>query len=271
MAVTVGILYPGSSAEDDFPRLARHLGPDVRLPVHHTVMVEDAHRADALLDWGRADRLAEGAAALAPHSPDAVVWACTSGSFVYGWAGAHEQASGLSDAAGVPASSTSLAFARAAQALGVRRVGIVATYPDDVTELFVRFLTDAGLDVVRTASHDIYTAAEVGTLGRGQVLAMAAAGDHADAEALLMPDTALHTADHLDALELHVGKPVLTANQVSAWEGLRLAGQRHSHDLRDDGHGHRLYDRLYDRPYDRPYVRLGALFRASTSAREATP
>ena len=72
---TVGILYPGFSAEDDFPRLAELLGPGVSLPLHHTVMVEDAHRADALLDWGRDDRLAEGAAALAPYmSADTVGW-----------------------------------------------------------------------------------------------------------------------------------------------------------------------------------------------------
>lgn len=222
---TVGILYPGFSAEDDFPRLARMLGPDVALPVHHTVMVEDAHRADALLDWGRDDRLAEGAAALAPHSPDAVVWACTSGSFVYGWQGAHDQAEALAKAAGVAASSTSLAFARAAATLRLRRVAVVATYPPDVTELFAAFLADAGLEVVGDSSHDIYTAAEVGTLNRDQVLAMAAAGDDPSAEALLMPDTALHTAEYLEALEERTGKPVLTANQVSAWEGLRLVGR----------------------------------------------
>jgi maleate cis-trans isomerase len=222
---TVGVLYPGFSAEDDFPRLAELLGPGVSLPVHHTVMVEDAHRADALLDWGRDDRLAEGAAALAPYSPDAVVWACTSGSFVYGWEGAHAQAAALERAAGVPASSTSLAFVRAATSLGVQRVAIVATYPDDVTALFAQFLGDAGLEVVRRTSHDIYTAAEVGTLGRKPLLDMASAGDSADAEALLMPDTALHTADHLGALEERAGKPVLTANQVSAWEGLRLLGR----------------------------------------------
>src|SRR5262245_58765905 len=163
---TVGILYPGFSAEGDFPRLADLLGPGVSLPVHHTVMAEDAHRVDALLDWGRDDRLADGAAALAPYSPDAVVWACTSGSFVYGWEGAHAQAAALERAAGVPASSTSLAFVRAARSLGVRRVAIVATYPDDVTALFTRFLGDAGFEVVRATSHDIYTAAEVGTLGR---------------------------------------------------------------------------------------------------------
>jgi len=222
---TVGILYPGFSAEDDFPRLAELLGPGVSLPVHHTVMVEDAHRADALLDWGRDDRLADGAAALAPYAPGAVVWACTSGSFVYGWEGAHAQAAALERAAGVPASSTSLAFVRAASTLGVHRVAIVATYPDDVTALFARFLGDAGFEVVRTTSHDIYTAAEVGTLDRTPLLDMASAGDTPDAEALLMPDTALHTADHLDALEERAGKPVLTANQVSVWEGLRLLGR----------------------------------------------
>jgi maleate cis-trans isomerase len=221
---TVGILYPGHSAEDDFPRLAALLGPDVSLPVHHTVMAEDAHRADALLDWGRDDRLADGAAALASYSPDAMMWACTSGSFVYGWEGAHAQAAALEQAAGVPASSTSLAFVRAARTLDVRRVAVVATYPDDVTALFARFLDDAGLEVVRATSHDIYTAAEVGTLGREPLLDMVSAAD-ADADALLMPDTALHTADHLEALEERAGKPVLTANQVSAWEGLRLLGR----------------------------------------------
>ncbi|MGH3366427.1 MAG: maleate cis-trans isomerase family protein [Nocardioidaceae bacterium] len=224
---TIGVLYPGFSAQDDFHRLARLLGPGVSLPVQHTEMVEDAHRADALLDWGRDDRLAVGAAALASWSPDAVVWTCTSGSFVYGWDGAHRQADALARAAGVPASSTSLAFVRAARAIGVRRVAVVATYPDAVTRLFVDFLGHAGMQVLGTASNGIYTAAEVGTLSSAAVLEMAAAGDHPDAEALLLPDTALHTAEHLDALEAHVGKPVLTANQVSVWEGLRLVERHH--------------------------------------------
>ena len=41
---------------------------------------------------------------------------------------------------------------------------------------------------------------------------------------MLLPDTALHTIGLLDALDARVGKPVLTANQVSVWQGLRLAG-----------------------------------------------
>ena len=41
-----------------------------------------------------------------------------------------------------------------------------------------------------------------------------------------MPDTALHTAAWLTDFEDAVGKPVLTANQVTFWEALRLAGQQ---------------------------------------------
>ncbi len=219
---TVGILYPGYSAEDDYPTAQQLLGADVRLALVHTEMREDAHRVDALLDIGSDDVLAEGVARLGEL--DSVVWACTSGSFVFGRHGAEQQVAALAEVAGVPASSTSFAFTDAAAALGARRVAVAATYPGDVAELFVSFLAHAGIDVVRLSSRGIVTAAEVGTLGRDDVLDFAEANDHPNADVLLMPDTALHTVGWLDALERRVGKPVLTANQVSIWQGLRLAG-----------------------------------------------
>ncbi|HJV98380.1 MAG TPA: maleate cis-trans isomerase, partial [Arthrobacter sp.] len=46
-----------------------------------------------------------------------------------------------------------------------------------------------------------------------------------DAEAVLIPDTALHTVRWLNELESVLGKTVLTANQVTAWYGLRIAGR----------------------------------------------
>jgi maleate cis-trans isomerase len=226
MGRPIGILYPGHSAEDDYRRLSSQLGDGTTFAVAHTTMVEDAHRLDALLDWGRADRLAAGARALAPHTPAAVVWACTSGSFAFGWDGAQEQARGLAEAAGVPASSTSLAFVRAARTLGLDRVAVVATYPDDVARLFVEFLHRGGIGVTTLRSHGIVTAAEVGTLTGQQLRDIAVEGDDPAAQALLFPDTALHTVAHVEALERALGKPILTANQVSAWEGLRLAGRR---------------------------------------------
>ena len=219
---TVGILYPGYSAEDDYPLAESMLGGP-RLPLVHTLMREDAHRVDALLDIGAEDVLAEGVKALGGPL-DSVVWACTSGSFVFGWDGAAAQVSALGAVAGVPASSTSFAFVDACARLGVTRVAVGATYPDDVAERFVAFLGVAGIEVLSLSAKGIITAAEVGTLPRETVLEFAAAADHPDAQAVLLPDTALHTIGLLDALDARVGKPVLTANQVSVWQGLRLAG-----------------------------------------------
>jgi maleate cis-trans isomerase len=222
--VTVGLLYPGHSAEDDYPSLEARLDGSVRLPVVITSVGEDAHRVDALLDLGRAERLAEGAAELKPVRPDSVMWACTSGSFVFGREGANIQAAGVALALGVPASSTSIAFVDACRALGVKRVAVAASYPEDVARHFVRFLTAGGVDVVSMGSNGIVTAAEVGTLEPEQVVAMVKAADHPDAEAVLVPDTAMHTLGIIGELETAVGKPVLTANQVTVWKGLELAG-----------------------------------------------
>ncbi|WP_197016527.1 maleate cis-trans isomerase [Actinomadura viridis] len=219
---SVGFLYPGYSAEDDYPVIERILG-DVRLPVVHTLMREDAHRVDALLDVGGADVLSEGARKLRELEVRAAVWACTSGSFVFGWDGAATQVAGVCEAAGAPSSSTSFAFVHAARHLGLRRVAVAATYPSDVAGHFTGFLGKAGIDVVALSCRGIITAAEVGTLGREEVLEFVAANDHPEAEAVLVPDTALHTVAWLDDLEDRLGKPVLTANQVSVWEGLRLA------------------------------------------------
>ena len=222
----LGFLYPGHSAEDDYPRIEQLLASDIRLDLVHTDIGEDAHRVDALLRMGSAERLAEGVEALRLTGAEAVVWACTSGSFVYGWEGAHEQVRTLAVTAGMPASSTSFAFAHAVQELGVRRVAIGATYPDDVAGLFADFLRAAGTEVVSVRGSGIITAVEVGTWGEKELLTLAREADHPDADAVLLPDTAHHTATHHPAQEHHHSKPVLTANQVTVWEALRLTDRR---------------------------------------------
>ncbi len=220
----LGFLYPDYSAEDDYPRIAALLSPPVEAVVIHTSVGEDAHRVDALLDTGAVWRLREGAEQLRATGVASAMWACTSGSFVFGLDGAREQARCVQAVVGVPASSTSLAFADACSALGIQRVAIAATYPDDIAALFQRLLADSGVETVQREALGIITGVEVGTVSRERVLEHALRSDHPAAEAILMPDTALHTVAWLEDLEAAVGKTVLTANQVTMWQALRLAG-----------------------------------------------
>lgn len=222
----LGFLYPGHSAEDDYPRIEQLLGSDIRLDLVHTDVGEDAHRVDVLRQMGEPERLTKGVEQLRLAGAEAVVWACTSGGFVHGWEGAQEQVRTLATTAGMAASSTSFAFVHAAREIGAGRVAVGATYPDDVAGLFGDFLRAGGLEVTGVHGAGTGTAAEVGDWGEAEVFALARAADAPDAEAVLLPDTALHTVAYLPALEKELGKPVLTANQVTVWEALRLADRR---------------------------------------------
>lgn len=220
-ASAVGIIYPGHAAEDDYPLAARALG--VRLPVVH-IYGTDLHAVPELLDLGSLQRLALGAELLADEDVAAVMWACTSGSFVHDHAGAQQQVAELAAHTGVPTSSTSLAYLTALQHLGLTRVAVAASYPADVATLFRDFLATGGVETCGMSSAGIPTAAEVGALDPHEVGELVARNDHPDAQAVLVPDTAMRTLALLPGLEQRIGKPVLTANQVTIWEGLRLAG-----------------------------------------------
>ena len=219
----IGILYPFHSAEDDYPRMAPMVRPEVRMEVVHTTIAEDAHREDACLATGDVKRLLEGARELAPKKVDAAMWACTSGSFVYGLEGARDQVRPVADFLGVPVSSTSLAFVSALHFLGIRRVAVAASYPRDVTLLLKQFLSDAGVRTVHLDCLDIVTGVEVALLNQEEVTRFVCGNDHAEAEAIVVPDTAMHSAGWVADLEAAVGgKPVLTANQVTLWQALQL-------------------------------------------------
>ncbi|MEE1796804.1 decarboxylase [Streptomyces sp. BE308] len=223
---TVGLLYPGHSAEGDFQRIEIMLDSDIRLPLFHTDTGEDARRVDRLRDMGAPGRLDAGVEELRLAGAEALVWACAEGSFVYGWEGAHEQTAALARAAGLPASSTSFGFVHAVGELGAGRVAVAATYPEDIAGLFTGFLKAGGVDVVAGPGGGIPAADGPGGEDAELVKRLAVAGDHPDAEAVLFPDTALHTAAYIPELEELLGKPVLTASQVAVWEGLRLADRR---------------------------------------------
>ncbi|MEV5881863.1 aspartate/glutamate racemase family protein [Streptomyces sp. NPDC052020] len=222
----LGLLCPGHSAEDDYPRIEQLLGSDIRVDLARTDAGEETRRTDALGRMGAPERLAAGVQELRHTGAEAVVWACADGSFAYGWEGAHEQVRSLARTAGMPASSTSFAFVHAIRELGVGRVAVGATYPEEVTALFADFLRADGIEVVGVHSAGGVPAAGGGARGEAEVLSLARRADRPDAEAVLLPDTALSTAAHVTTLEEELGKPVLTASQVTVWEALRLADRR---------------------------------------------
>ncbi len=151
---------------------------------------------------------------------------CSSCSFTRGLKGAREQTRVLGGRLGVPASSTSLAFLTALTHLGIDRVALASVYHRDPTASFVDFLTEAGVTTVHSVSADAPSDRALTAWSGDRIAELTAAADHAEAEAVLVPETALHTTPLLDDLELSLGKPVLTATAVTLWDALRALATR---------------------------------------------
>ena len=93
----LGFVYPGGGAEHDYYRFAERHGFQVFL-AGSRIPAGDDHAVEALLQTARTEHILESARRLLTLRVDAILWACTSGSFILGRAGAEAQAQALREA-----------------------------------------------------------------------------------------------------------------------------------------------------------------------------
>lgn len=220
--VRIGLVVPATEGQFELEYLEKYVGDwlKVKIARHPT---SDKHALDELRKEGSEEILLAAATKLARFRPQAVAYACTSISFASGFAAARKQVKTIKQTVGVPATSTSLAFARAVMALGNPPVAVAASYPVEVAEQFVRFLEETGVRTVSLSFGNALTGADANKFTPKEVNALITQADCTEAGVVLVPDTAINTLDYLTELEEAFGKPLLTANQVTLWDVLRLA------------------------------------------------
>ncbi|MFO0996257.1 MAG: maleate cis-trans isomerase [Alphaproteobacteria bacterium] len=224
----LGLLCPIGGGEYEYHAFAEAVDYRVRpyMVVAPHAGGDDDHDPEALKKTGDIATLERTAQALVPLKPDVGVWACTSGSFILGRDYAERQLDGIAKVLGVPATSTSVAFARAAAHLAVKRVAVLASYPEPAARAFVAFLKEFGLDVVRLEWLDARGGRDAFLMPLDTFAKAARKTNGPDIDAILMPDTAVAAFALIEPLEEKLKKPFLTANQVTVWDALRLAGWR---------------------------------------------
>jgi maleate isomerase len=168
--------------------------------------------------------IARGVTELHAVAPSVTAYACTSGSFVGGVAGEAALVTAMTAAGAPVAVTTSGALLAALRHLDISRIATVTPYTDDLTAGLTNYLGEAGVEVVATSGLGLTS--QIWTVPYEVTAELIRSTDTSDAAAVFVSCTNLPTYDVIASLEAELGKPVLTANQVTIWSSLTLIGRK---------------------------------------------
>ncbi|WP_194928752.1 Asp/Glu/hydantoin racemase [Pseudactinotalea sp. HY158] len=154
--------------------------------------------------------------------PEVVAYLCSSGSFIHGLAYEAQLRESIL-AAGAPAAvTTSGALVEAVRRLGLTRISVITPYDAELTDRLVTFLGEAGVEVLR--SNYLGLGGGIWKVNYRTVAELIMAADCPGSQAIFVSCTNLPTYDIISPLERRLGKPVLTANQLTVWACLGRLG-----------------------------------------------
>ncbi|MBF6211928.1 Asp/Glu/hydantoin racemase [Nocardia puris] len=147
--------------------------------------------------------------------PEVVAYLCTSGSFINGLAYERSLRDTICRAGARDAVTTSGALVEAIGHLGIGKISVITPYDEILTNKLHDFLHEAGCEVVR--SDHLGLGGGIWKVNYRTIAERIVGADHPDAEAIFVSCTNLPTYDVIEPLERALGKPVLTANQLTMW------------------------------------------------------
>jgi maleate isomerase len=128
----------------------------------------------------------------------------------------------MTEAGAFAAVTTSGALLTALRHLDITRIATVTPYTADLTAGLSSYLAEAGVDVAATAGLGLTS--RIWTVPYDVTAQLVRDIDCPEAEAVFISCTNLPTYDVIASLEAELGKPVLTANQVTMWSASTMAG-----------------------------------------------
>ncbi|GAB85534.1 Asp/Glu/hydantoin racemase [Gordonia rubripertincta] len=218
--IGIGMVCPFDMALDR--ELWRWMPDSVSLYFTRTGYIGAPVDVELCRDLNNHAEIAAAVKAVSSVGPRAFGYACASGSFVYGMAGAMEISHCMLAAGADRAVTTSEALIRALDTMDIGTLAVATPYTAELTGLLCDFLAESGRSVV--AQTGLGRDREIWKIPYHVTADLIRAANHPDADAVFVSCTNLWTYDILADLEAELGKPVLSANQVTAWATLCDAG-----------------------------------------------
>lgn len=218
----IGLVYINSSTvmEPEFYAMA----PE-GVTVHTTRVHLDGATVEGLSNLMDGGEVEDGAKRLAEAPLHSIVFGGTSATFLQGAGWDVEICKRMAAVSnGIPVTTTSTAVLKGLNAFGNRRVAFISPYVEEVCERARRFLTENGFEVTACVGMGIAGDHAIGDVKLEDVYEYTRRNVPKGTETVFMSCTNWRTVGAVAPLEEDLGLPVVTSNQASFWDALRLAG-----------------------------------------------
>ncbi|MBZ9977298.1 ectoine utilization protein EutA [Mesorhizobium sp. BR-1-1-10] len=217
------ILATDHTTEPDFRRMvaSERIGVYVaRIPYANPTTPENLRKMQPALT--------AGAALILPDEPlDAICYSCTSASVVIG--DAEIETAIQAAKSGIPVVTPPMAGVRGLNAFGVRRISILTPYTVETSRPMATYFAERGFEVLSFSCLGFEDDREMARIAPAALIDLARQATHPQADALFVSCTALRGALAVTGMEEAIGRPVVTSNQATAWNCLRLCGDETAH------------------------------------------
>jgi maleate cis-trans isomerase len=220
--IRLGVLVPSVNTVVE-PEMYRMAPPGVTVHFSRLPVPSGACTADNLERLE--DHLDESLHSLVQAEIKAVVFACTSGSFIRGPAWDRHLIARM-EKIFIPATTASESVISALKALRVKNLALVTPYPEAINTALEAYLVSQGIEVVTLKSFGLSCSREIKQVPPQAVYEMAKSAHISRSEGILISCTDLRSISVIDRLEVETGKPVITSNQASLWRLMDLCGIR---------------------------------------------
>ncbi|MCS7125028.1 MAG: hypothetical protein NZ932_06435 [Candidatus Bathyarchaeota archaeon] len=175
-----------------------------------------------------AERLADAARILAEYPRMGVIsFTCTAGSLIRGPGSDKEEIKLMEQASnGIPSTTTTTSSLNAMRFLGWKKIAIGTPYIEEINQQFKRFYEGEGFEVTVVKGTGTLYMADLAMMPPSEAYRVGKLAFNVDptVDGVFIACTTFRAIDAIERLEKDLGVPVITANQATAWECLRLLG-----------------------------------------------
>ncbi|WP_442488063.1 maleate cis-trans isomerase family protein [Halomonas litopenaei] len=221
----LGMLTPSSNTvlEPYTSAILQDLMPAVSAHFQRFTVKEISLSESALAQFDPAPQI-DAARLLSDAHMDVIAWNGTSSSWL-GFDADRRLCAAITEATGIPATSSVLALNEVLERTGVKRLGLVTPYLDDIQAAIIDNYRREGIEVVAERHLNDRGNFSFSEYDEQTLAEMVREVARTEPEAITILCTNLRGAGIVEELERELGIPIYDSVSVTVWKSLLLAGQ----------------------------------------------